>query len=370
MTAQASGRNRTEEFTIVAGQDQNRTPIFSVLVKRTFDLGAGGAVSRAAQVRPLIQVDEYYDDGDPQVNSLRFETDLMPYKAMTDFVVIGKAYAPGGRPVTGFDVLVEVATYRKRLRVTGDRCCVYQRSRRPSFTEPKEFAEMELRYELAYGGTDRVSIPALPFSYPRNPVGKGLALRNLRKVIDGLALPNIEDPEDLLTPERIVIGDPDGWSQQPLPQGLGWFHRAWYPRCSFAGAVPGFVTPETVLKEETLGLVPTGQIALARQFRLPSFDVRFNNGASPGLALPSLKGGELVRLHYLTAEGKLEFTLPQDSPRISLNLGLGDKELEVVLQTVCVRVEDRQLDLVWRGAHPYPGVDWLPEMKQMIATID
>jgi hypothetical protein len=28
-------------------------------------------------------------------------------------------------------------------------------------------------------------------------------------------------------------------------------------------------------------------------------------------------------------------------------------------------MEDRQVDLVWRGAVPYSGMDWLPEMKRL-----
>jgi hypothetical protein len=118
-----------------------------------------------------------------------------------------------------------------------------------------------------------------------------------------------------------------------------------------------------------LGLVPQHQIALARQFKLPSFDVRFNNGASLGLALPYLAGGEPIRLVNLTLESPLEFTLPEDAPRIMLDIGLGENELKCVLQTVCIRLEERQIDLVWRGAHEYPGVDWLPEMKRMVVQV-
>jgi hypothetical protein len=36
---------------------------------------------------------------------------------------------------------------------------------------------------------------------------------------------------------------------------------------------------------------------------------------------------------------------------------------------VCVRLEDRQVDLVWRGAHEYPGPEWLPEMKRLVAKV-
>jgi hypothetical protein len=52
-----------------------------------------------------------------------------------------------------------------------------------------------------------------------------------------------------------------------------------------------------------------------------------------------------------------------------LDIGLGENELEMVLHTVSIRPEDRQVDLVWRGAQEYPGLDWLPEMKQMVAKV-
>jgi hypothetical protein len=116
-------------------------------------------------------------------------------------------------------------------------------------------------------------------------------------------------------------------------------------------------------------LVPENQVALARKFQLPSFDARFNNGASLGLVLPYLNGGEPIKLTRLTPDGRLECTLPEDQPRIMLDIGLGENDLEVVLHTVCVRVEDRQVDLVWRGAHEYPGTDWLPELKKMIVEV-
>jgi hypothetical protein len=35
------------------------------------------------------------------------------------------------------------------------------------------------------------------------------------------------------------------------------------------------------------------------------------------------------------------------------------------LHTVLIRMDQRQVDLVWRGAVPYPGPEWLPEMPRM-----
>ena len=126
---------------------------------------------------------------------------------------------------------------------------------------------------------------------------------------------------------------------------------------------------DEVMREETLGLVPQKQIALARQFKLPGFDIRFNNGASPGLALPYLCEDETIRLKHLTPDGDFSFMLPDETPGMMLDIGLGEKELTPVLHTVCIRMEDLQVDLVWRGAHQYPGIDWLPEMKKLEAAI-
>ena len=35
------------------------------------------------------------------------------------------------------------------------------------------------------------------------------------------------------------------------------------------------------------------------------------------------------------------------------------------LQTVQIHMEEREVDLVWRAAVPYPGRDWLPQMRRM-----
>jgi hypothetical protein len=369
MSAAATRTKPEETFAVLPGTNGDGTPIFSVLVKRTYDLRPGVGVVRAEKARPFVLADVYYDGGDAETSTVQYETDQVAYKPATDVVLIGKAYAPAGKPAARIVVALEVASRKKSIRVLGDRLCRYRPNLSPAFTDPVPFTEMELRYDRAYGGKDLRSMPDVEFYYPRNTMGKGLALRNVREVIEGLALPNLEDPGDLLTPERVVLGEPERWNRQPLPQGLGWFQKTWYPRCSFAGAVPGFVNLDEPMREEALGLVPPGQVALARQFKLPGFDVRFCNGASPGLVFPYLRGGEAVTLTNLTPDGELRFTLPKDQPRVRLDIGLGDNELQPMLQTVCLHVEDMQLDVLWQATHEYPGTDWLPEMKRLHAVV-
>ncbi len=358
-----------ELFTVLSSKNEVGNPIFSVLVKRTYTIQPGQETVRCEEAQPLVQEDQYYDHGDPEWATVKYESDLASFNLATDVVVIGKALAPSKEPVEQLEVSIAIAEHKKTLLVTGDRYCTYRWLRPPIFTDPAPFTEMEIRYEQAYGGKDEKSDPKLPFIYPRNPMGTGVVIKNVPEIINSLVLPNIEDPNDLLTPDRLIMGKPENWNAQPLPAGFGWFQKTWYPRCSFVASMPSFVDIDTVLREEELGLVPKGQLVLSRQFKLPSFDVRFNNGASPGLVLPYLNGDELIRLTHLTPEGELEFSLPGDAPKIMLDIGLGENVLKSVLHSVCIRVKEMQVDLIWRGAHEYPGQDWLPEMKKMVTHI-
>jgi len=350
---------------LVPTTDDTGQMVFVVLVKRTYNLPPNKAPTLVEKPRPLELIDVYYDDGDPQTHCVRLENETAPFKLKTDFVVIASAWAPKLKPVRHLDATVQVARHTKTIRVIGDRICEHRVGQAPRVSDPLPFIDMPIRYERAYGGADDVSVPGYYYMYPRNPRGCGWAFKNSKERIDGLLLPNIEDPADRLTPDRIVLGEPENWPRQPLPQGLGWFPKIAYPRCSFVGSMPAFVGPGVLLKEEELGLVPNNQVALARRMKLPAYDVRFNSGASLGLSLPFLNGGESVRLTNLSPDGMLEFDLPEERPRMTLDFGNGINDLPVVLHTAQVRADDWQLDMIWRGAVRHPGIDWLPTMTRL-----
>ncbi len=356
-------------FEITLGKNDQGEYIFSVIVKRSYRIEQGGVVERCSEDWPLRKTDAYYDDGDPESSTVQYESELAPFKPMVDIVVIGKAYAPSGEAATEMICTVRVATLEKSITVFGDRECRFREDMSPTFSDPKPFTEMEIRYERAYGGRDETSDPNIPFFYPRNYLGKGVALRNTKKSIDGLALPNLEDPEDCLTPERIVIDEPENWHNQPLPQGFGWFQRTCYPRCAFAGSYPPFLDVDTVTPEERLGLVPKNHIARARQFQLPSYLPRFNNGASQGMLFENIEGGENIRLLGLTPGGDLKFALPTETPEVSLDTGDGAQPLRARLDTVTIRPDDLEIDLIWRAPCVYEGYSWLPSMKRLQAEV-
>jgi hypothetical protein len=358
-----------EVFQVVHGIDAERRGFFSLLLKRTYEIKGSGNLVRSEFTTPLRKIDEYYEGGDPDWATVKYEAELVPYKPCSELILIGKAYAPTGRTVESMEVSLSVGSMTKTIYVLGERECRHIPGRPPAFTEPRPFREMEIRYERAFGGKDEISDPQIPLSYPRNDMGCGFVLKNIREKVEGLSLPNLEDPNDLITPERIILEDPYRWNSLPLPQGFGWMHRSWYPRSSLIGSLPPFVDPDEVMREEALGLVPRRQVALARQFKLPSLHPFFQNGASIGLAFSSFSGTEPIRLSGLTPCGTLAFELPGDKPKLMLDIGLGEHGLEPFLHTVCVRSDDMQVDLIWRGAHRHPGLDWLPKMKRLHAEV-
>lgn len=369
VVAETLQNDRAGAVQIVPGRTPAGDCQFTVLVKRSYRIAAGKIAQRSELDAPLRLVDQYYDSGDPEWSVVEHENDMAPFKAATDVVLIAKAYAANGKPVASMAVGVSVGSHKKLLLVTGDRRCEWRADAPPLVSAPEPFVEMEIRYDRAYGGRDEKSDPKLPFFYPRNDMGRGVVLRNVREVVDGLLLPNIEDPDDLLTAERIVIDDPHRWPQQPLPQGLGWRQRTWYPRSALIGSLPAFLQPGTVTAEERMQMLPVNHVALARQMRLPPFERQFHNGASLGLMLPTVKPDEYISLRGLTHEGKLDFHLPGETPRIALDVGHGTMPLETRLHTVSIRPEDFELDMIWGAVHTLGPYSKLSTMRRLQAQV-
>ena len=356
-------RQATDMTTVLPGQTPEGQHILGLLLKRTYDIIPNSICDRAKQDQPLVPGDVYWDD--PMNSSFRHESDFIPFKLATDVVLNGKAYAPGGEPVTSCVVALQVGEQRKEVLVLGDRVARFVKDEVPRFTEPTPFITMELRYERAYGGIDIYSDKRLPYPYPRNPLGRGFAVVNSEKTVENLALPNLEDPTRLLKPEQLCLGQYEAWEQQPIPAGLGWFPKTWMPRAKLAGIMPADRATEQELRQAYAQLVPLVHRDIYVKNGLPDMDFRFFNGASPGLVFPYLKGGERIVTENLSAEGQLNFQLPNEIPGMGLDIGFTLQEPEVVLHTVMIRMEERQVDLVWRGAILYPGRDWFPQMRKM-----
>jgi hypothetical protein len=319
--------------------------------------------ARADEDHPLMAGDVYWDH--PMNSSVRYESDFIPFKPATDIVLNGVAHAPGGAETTSCLVSFGIGDRVKSVAVIGDRVARYADGGTPLFTEPIPFTSMALRYERAYGGTDVYSDPKVPYPYPRNPLGRGFVVRNSARTIDNLPLPNLEDPSSPLTPESLCLGEYAAWESRPAPANLGWIPKTWLPRALLAGIMPADRPVEQELRQAYAKLLPADQREPYLKHGIRDMDFAFFNGASPGLVVPYLAGGEWIRTANVSTHGRLDFQLPDGSPRIGLDIGEGVQEPNVVLQTVMIRMDEGQVDLVWRGAVPYRGPDWLPEMRKM-----
>jgi len=353
--------------TVLPGQTPDGEHVLSVLLKRTYTIVPGARCERANIDQKLHAGDVHY--GDPMNSAVKFESDFVPFKFATDVVLNGHAYARGGHPVETLDATLAVGKVRKDVVVVGDRVARFREGEAPVFTDPVPFTRMELRYERAYGGVDIYSDPKVQCAYGRNYLGRGFAVTNVLRAVDHLPLPNLEDPTDMLTPERLTIGHFIHWEQQPLPQNFGWVSKYWRPRALLAGVMPADRAVERELRAAYTTLVPKAMRPMYDQTGLPDMDFRFFNGASPGLVMPFLDGDEPVHTTNLSADGAVAFGLPGERPQIALDLGSGPQESPAVLHTVMIRMDDGEVDLVWRAAVAYPGPDWLPQMRKMEVLI-
>jgi hypothetical protein len=348
---------------VLPGQTPQGGYILSVLVKRTFDIVPNSECLPAQEDRPLLPSDVHWDS--PMNSSVRYESDFIPFKPGTDVVLNGSVHAPNGVPTLSCTASLQIGDRRKAIGVVGDRAARYVEGASPIFTEPVPFTTMELRYERAYGGTDVFSDSTVPYPYPRNPLGRGFAVRNTKQSVENLPLPNLEDPAAPLAPDRLCLEDFRQWETQPTPAGFGWIGKAWRPRALLAGVMPADRPVEQELREAYAKLLSEEEREPYLRNGLPDLDFRFFNGASPGLVMERVAAGETVMTENLSPEGYLDFTLPRATPRIGLDIGGGVQEPAVVLHTVMIRMDERQVDLLWRAAVPYPGPDWLPQMTRM-----
>jgi hypothetical protein len=243
-------------------------PAFAfALVKLTYEIEGTAAV--LGEPEPLLH--DFWSDENLEP---RFPpgSDYWLDKQSTDVVIRGSAFAPAGRPTPSMFVSAQIGRTTKRIAVFGRRLVEWSQGK-PRLSRPEPFTEMPLLYQHAYGGLDnRVPIPAHleedymrtvalgmqfdhPGLYPRNPVGKGYLV--LPDPVDGVELPNLEDPADMLTAERLIARKPDLWYRQPLPWCFEWTVGLTFPRYLFLGVDAWFPSPDdSALPEVQRGFIP------------------------------------------------------------------------------------------------------------------
>ena len=304
------------------GKDGLEYAVF--VIKGTFGLPTDGAEPVLADEQvPVVFADEYY--GEPGFSSVKYEMDTCLLKPGSDVVLVGSARP--ARTARRIDVGLQVGPVKKVVRVFGDRR--WQRHLgRWRISEPEPFDSIPLVYERAFGGRDESHENEKKHKFePRNPVGTGFAAGRGSDLLEGMLLPNLEDPAQLI----------GGWKDRPDPAGFGFTGRHWEPRVGFGG------TYDDAWQNERCPFLPD------------DFDERFFNGAARGLATRThLVGGEAVRVVNASAAGELRFRLPQRGFEITADIKGEMVEAGCVLDTVIIEPDAERMVLTWRATIPCP----------------
>lgn len=354
----------------VSGCDNRDQFILSVIARRTYTLDLSGKSSLAAAQLPLVE-EPLFDD---ETRELLEDTDLYPFKLATDVVIKGHAYLTGISTSAASSALVTVriGNICRQIAVFGDRRCALSAGR-IIFSPQQPVEKIPLLFAFAYGGRDRIAErkygnsalkwagalcvepkaieDASPYLYPRNYAGRGYLVEPTAAAVEAVQLPNLEDPADLLTPDRLAAGSVDRWPVMPLAAAFGWVHPLWFPRIVLAGMpyrAPGFAGEA---EETRRGWAPAG---LLKEDTSALAGLRFANGAGFGLQVPHLRGGEPVAIQGVLPGGKtLAFQLPAERPELMTDGRKGRfNPTDPVIHSVVIEPDDRRLSIVWRGSAP------------------
>jgi hypothetical protein len=309
--------NRTAwQAGLFPGWGLDRRHQLTLVVKQSFAFGLDGQLTPLAHGPAIEPADRRYDD--PVTSSLAAAGEAVPFKQGGELLIFGTAQpARSELRVMEVEAALDSPTglrWRKTLRVFGRR--VWQRRLLgAAFSYPQPLEPLPLRYEYAFGGIDKAR-RALD---ERNPSGLGFARRG--KVAPQQPLPQIEQgPRFIKSP-----GD------QPAPAGFAPLPSSWAPR---SADFLGF--------NEDGGLCPYPQPVPPTLYNCAPLDQRF----------AAFKGDERLSLRgfFAQTEDAVELPLPRLPPAAFCLINGQRAPLPLQCDTLVVRADDQELDLVWRGA--------------------
>jgi len=282
------------------------------VVKATFTLG--NAWTLAEEQLPPQEGDEYW--GEPETSSIKYASDFHTGKPSTDIVVIGEACAPNQKPVKRLEVQVSVGQLNKTLHVFGDR--IWNEGQ---ITEPEPFITMPIVYERAFGGQHKLDEHQC-LAEGRNLVGCSFLGKRSTEEMNGMPLPNIEEPLELIQEQ----GD------QPKPAGFGFCSPGWLPRRQYVG------TCDEAWENERAPYLPV------------DFDSRHLNAAHPDLIYPGyLIGGEAISIKNMHPDGEIRVALPQIKMLCKINLAGKFYAPEINMESLIIEPNKKQLSMVWKA---------------------
>jgi hypothetical protein len=352
----------------------------AVITKRSYRIRSSSRAAALQEHPPVVQAPHYVSSQNPHAEArLVHDSDVFCVaKPFTDVVLRASAHSVRGN-VVKLDTAVQVGSLRRSVRVWGDRCIRAEVGGRWSFSPPEPFTVKPIVMDDAYGGRDvyaekalrhaptamgRALRPApddLPIvlTYPRNGAGRGYCIDVDPDRFIGQRAPDLEDPSDPVSADRLCRRDAHDWLSAPSASGYGPIDVATFPRAAFLLPL-SFDTATGPIPEIAAGSISAEDMRRPRDLGAPP-DPRLFSCAAPGLGIQRLRGGERVTLvHLHPAHERLEFEIPRHSPRMRIEPpNAGARDLLPLLQTVLIEPDDDRLTLTWVGrldvAAPFSG---------------
>ena len=292
--------------------DEQGVDTVYLVVKASFQIGH--KLTLADEQAPMRQADVFY--GDPETTSIRYASDVHLGKPGTDVIMNGLASAPEGQPVTELDVSLRLGRLKKAVKVYGDRQWV-----NGVISNPQPFTSMPLVYEKAYGGVSIVD-GEIESSDNRNPVGCGYLGDRSPDALNGTPLPNLENPEALITTPQ----------DSPDPACFGFVSPGWEPRFGFCG------TYDDEWRSTRAPFMPL------------DFDSRFFQMAHLDLYTSTpLTGGEEVVIEGMHPKGNIAFKIPEVAFNCRLQVDGEVHSPGLNLETILIEPNRLKLEMTWRA---------------------
>jgi hypothetical protein len=295
-----------------------------VVVKGTFNIPPiRQSVSLTETQKSLIEADTF--SGEPGHSAPVYETDYAPIKHHCDVLLLGSAYAPGGRPASRVEVTLRISSMLKSFAVTGERFWEAGKlAISPGYAGL--FERIPVSYDRAFGGVDNFHDNEQKHTaWMPNPIGVGYHQQLARELVDGSPMPNTEELKRPVTMPNGNYG----------PMAFGPLGRGWEPRRQLAG------TYDEAWLENVSPFLPG------------DFSDAYYQSAPADQQIPFLKGGERVFLENLTSAGQTSFDLPQlDMPVVFFYKNGKQARQQAVIDTLVLEPDEGIFTLTWRTMIP------------------
>ncbi|MBK8257058.1 MAG: DUF2169 domain-containing protein [Polyangiaceae bacterium] len=277
--------------------------VLTVVCKATFSLRPGTSPLATSQV-PVAPNDVYAESG-----SLQVASDLVPLKKQPEVLLMGHAYAPGGKRATSFSAHLTVGDIHKSIQVTGDRTFGLD----GQLSDPSPITKMPLNWERAAGGPDTV-----------NPVGLAIGGGAKPDMYGRIRVPNLL-PVDLNLTSRTDLIRPIG----------------------FGPLAPHWPTRAACLQRHVAGWDP---VRWNERSLPPDIDLGYFSAASPDQRRGTPFGDDLISLENLhPLFGQLSTRLTAVTPIVQVERGRGTENVQLRGDTLIIDTDKGTAMLLWRG---------------------